>query len=485
MNQGVIKRIIEVINDKNKWCVEFGAWDGIYCTNCRNLITDEGWSGILIESDNKKYRKLVDNYRGNNAVICINKTVNFEGPDRFDLILSKTPVPKNFDLLSIDIDGNDYHIWNSVGLYKPKIVVIEFNQSIPIDIEFVQPRDMNINQGSSLLAIVNLGKKKGYELIATTDFDAFFVDNKYFGLFGIKDNSLSAIHKEQKYYTRLFQLFDGTLVLSGCEDLFWHGIKINREKIQTLPKFLRAYPTKLSSFQRLIFNYGWRGSFIYVFKAVIRSFNSFARRLKKIIRHNTLCNKMLIHAHEEKSLQKWKKDGMPDQLPHELKQMVIKDYARKYGIKIFVETGTFLGQTVDAVKYAFNKIFSIELDDKLYNNAKTKFLKFKNISIIRGDSAEVLPGILNDISEPCLFWLDGHYSHGITAKAKIDTPILQELSHILSHPVKEHIILIDDAHFFNSQGDWPDIKKLEEMVHKERPDLIFEIKNDIIRIHKS
>ena len=243
---GIIEKIFEIIKENDKWCVEFGAWDGKKFSNTWTLIKNKGWFGVLLEGDSERYKQLLMTYKDNPKVTCINKFVEFEGLYCIDNILSKIPIPKYFDLLCIDVDGNDYHIWDSMALYQPKVVVIEFNPSIPNDIDFIQPKNMNINQGSSLLSIFNLGREKGYELVATTIVNAIFVDRQYFGLFGINDNSLSILHKGHEYHTRLYQLFDGTLVLEGCNRLIWHGIEIGQESIQVLPRFLRFYPCTTS-----------------------------------------------------------------------------------------------------------------------------------------------------------------------------------------------------------------------------------------------
>ncbi len=238
---GVIEKIFEIVKGNN-WCVEFGAWDGKYLSNTWNLITNKGWSAVLIEANKKKYQQLIRRYRGNNRVTCFNKLVEFSNENTLDYILSNTPISQSFDLLSIDIDGNDYHIWDSMKKYNPKVVIIEFNPTIPNDIEFIQPKNMKINQGSSLLSLVKLGKKKGYEIITTIGANAFFIKNQYFGLFGIKNDPLSLLYYDKEVYTRIFQLFDGTLVLDGCDTLIWHRKKINQKKIQVLPKFLRRIP---------------------------------------------------------------------------------------------------------------------------------------------------------------------------------------------------------------------------------------------------
>ena len=74
---------------------------------------------------------------------------------------------------------------------------------------------------------------------------------------------------------------------------------------------------------------------------------------------------------------------------------------------------------------------------------------------MHGDSGEILPELLNNINEPILFWLDGHYSAGNTSKGSLNTPIIKELVTIFQHPIKQHIILIDDARLFNGADDYP------------------------------
>ena len=271
---GIIEKIFLVIGESNKQCVEFGAGDGKAMSNTRNLLSNKGWSGVAIEADKNLYVQLVTNYQDNQRVICINKVVNFEGQDTLDNMLRATPMKESFDLLSIDVDGNDYHMWDSIKAYSPRVVVVEFNQTIPPDIEFVQPRNLNVNQGTSLLSLVILGKAKGYELIAATDLNAFFVKKEYFNLFGIHDNSIRSIRLDSDYETHLFQLYDGTLVLAGNKRLLWHGRCIDQNKIQVLPKILRKYPDKLSPVMRSCAKHGWSGIIVYIssllHKAAIR-----------------------------------------------------------------------------------------------------------------------------------------------------------------------------------------------------------------------
>ena len=173
------------------------------------------------------------------------------------------------------------------------------------------------------------------------------------------------------------------------------------------------------------------------------------------------------------------------QPPHErIKHEVVKTYAKNFLISIFVETGTYEGEMVNAIRKIFETIYSIELDYELYNSAKEKFSKYNQISIIQGDSSKILPLILSKINQPCLFWLDAHYSGGFTSKGEIETPILTELSHILNNSEFDHVILIDDARCFIGLNDYPTLKELKNLISKKRPNYSFIVKEDIIRIHK-
>lgn len=248
---GILEQIFEIIKG-DRWCVEFGAYDGEHLSNTRNLIVNHGWRGILIEASPERFRKLLETYKGNNRITCLNKFVDFEGENSLDSILKETPVPKDFDLLSIDIDGNDYHIWDLFKIYEPKVVVIEFNPSIPLDVEFIQEKDRNINHGNSLLALYNLAIKKEYKLVATTFLNAFFVKKELFPLFKINCDAPGCIHKDKSAQTQIFQLYDGTLVLRGYNKLLWHQYEINQEKFQILPKYLRKFPDKFSRWEYLL-----------------------------------------------------------------------------------------------------------------------------------------------------------------------------------------------------------------------------------------
>ena len=172
--------------------------------------------------------------------------------------------------------------------------------------------------------------------------------------------------------------------------------------------------------------------------------------------------------------------------PHRVKQKTVLGYATQFSIPTLVESGTYLGDMIDAVKRNFRTIYSIELDEGLYQRAKRKFGQFQHIILLQGDSAQVLPGVLVQTDEPCLFWLDAHYSGGITAKGDLETPIVQELRQILAHPLAaQHVILIDDARNFVGANDYPSLRQVENLVSTICPSSVMHVRDDIIRIHQS
>jgi hypothetical protein len=181
--------------------------------------------------------------------------------------------------------------------------------------------------------------------------------------------------------------------------------------------------------------------------------------------------------------ERWQEAGKPVPAPHAVKRRIILAYARSFGAGTFIETGTYLGDMVWTVKDLFQTIFSIELSTDLSKRAQKRFRAEPKIEICQGDSCEVLPRILSRVSEPCLFWLDGHYSAGVTARGILETPIIQELETIFAHTVREHVILVDDARMFDGSHDYPTLDVLRQLVDHHRPEFVFAVANDIIRIH--
>jgi hypothetical protein len=175
---------------------------------------------------------------------------------------------------------------------------------------------------------------------------------------------------------------------------------------------------------------------------------------------------------------------------YETKRSVIINIASLYKLNdVFVETGTFLGETVEKMKDKFNRVISIELSKELADGASNRFINDRNVSIICGDSSLILVDLIAKFKAPCLFWLDGHYSSEFyigdkyikTAMGESVTPIIKELNILLSHHIKKHVILIDDARLFRGKGGYPSIRDVKNLI-KNSGYYYAGKKNDIIRI---
>lgn len=169
--------------------------------------------------------------------------------------------------------------------------------------------------------------------------------------------------------------------------------------------------------------------------------------------------------------------------PADVKQGVVAKYGRKHRLKVLIETGTFEGEMVEAMQRRFRTIHSIEIFEPLHQKALRKFAGIDHIHLHHGDSGNCLPGILAGLNEPALFWLDAHYSGEGTGRGDAETPILKEIRDILSHSVRGHVILIDDARLFVGGNGYPSLNELRESVRGKRPRWAFIVRDDIIRIH--
>jgi hypothetical protein len=127
-----------VPEDRGGWVCEFGAWDGRYLSNTFSLVK-KGFQGVFIEGNTSKFQDLLETVHQYPNIIPLNAFVHFSANHErgLDNLLQRTPIPFDFDVLSIDVDSYDYHIWDSLKQYAPKIVVIEMNSQIGTDVEHV------------------------------------------------------------------------------------------------------------------------------------------------------------------------------------------------------------------------------------------------------------------------------------------------------------------------------------------------------------
>lgn len=179
---------------------------------------------------------------------------------------------------------------------------------------------------------------------------------------------------------------------------------------------------------------------------------------------------------------RWQLNGKKGATPHSVKEDMIRSLKEKYHLTTLVETGTYQGDMVEAMKNDFEHVYSIELSKEFAWKAKKRFQSEKNITILQGDSATVISKLVKKLKKPALFWLDAHFSGGNTAQAKKDTPIEKELQVILNHKVTGNVVLIDDAVLFVGKNDYPTLSRVKEVVLKKYPASTITVENDAIEI---
>ena len=197
---GVLKEILKRLNLKNKikWCVEFGAWDGTHLSNTYNLVR-KGWKAVYIEGNRKKFNDLLKTKRKNRNIIAINEFVsrNRLSKNSLDNILKRTDIPKDFEILSIDIDSFDLEVWQSISFFDPKIVIIEINSAYPPGIIKWHSEEYSNVNGNSFSATLKVGQDKGYDLICHTG-NMIFIKKEFTELINLDPKLL-------KYPELLFQ----------------------------------------------------------------------------------------------------------------------------------------------------------------------------------------------------------------------------------------------------------------------------------------
>jgi hypothetical protein len=178
----------------------------------------------------------------------------------------------------------------------------------------------------------------------------------------------------------------------------------------------------------------------------------------------------------------WTLKGKGQPTPHLVKQGIIRSYRRKYDLEVLVETGTYLGEMVGAMLDEFSSITSIELDQKLFEMAVRRFASQGQVTILQGDSATVMPRLIGQLSTRTLFWLDGHYSGGITAHGAKGSPILEELQAVLGSMRVPYVILVDDARLFGLDPGYPARREVDVLVQRLQPCARIAVSDDVIQI---
>jgi hypothetical protein len=180
----------------------------------------------------------------------------------------------------------------------------------------------------------------------------------------------------------------------------------------------------------------------------------------------------------------WRIAGRPIPPPPLVKQAIVKAYQRRSGVRVFIETGTFAGEMIGAVADRFERVISIELDPGWHAKALERFGARPAVTLLQGDSGVRLREVLASLAEPALFWLDAHYAGPLTARGALDSPIVQELDAIRSHPVGGHVVLIDDMRYFTGTDGYPHAVDLVQWIRSADPQGAVEIRDDILRWHR-
>jgi len=182
---GLLQYLYSVIPIRKKYYIEFGASNGNTIENTRNLRVNCGWSGLLMEGDS-------------NLVNQSNGLVKHEWitPENIMELFSKYDVPEDFDFLSIDIDGDDIYVFDSIDTekYKPSVIIAEYNPGLPnhlplaiekgksdYGIDFHKPKNQNfpVYHGANINAWHVVSKRKGYSIITTCGVNVVMVRNEY------------------------------------------------------------------------------------------------------------------------------------------------------------------------------------------------------------------------------------------------------------------------------------------------------------------
>ena len=177
----------------------------------------------------------------------------------------------------------------------------------------------------------------------------------------------------------------------------------------------------------------------------------------------------------------WKLRGEPRRIPHVIKQRAVLEYGRAFNLTTLVETGTYYGEMIAAVRGRFRQVYSIELDPRLAKLAQQRFREDARVKIVEGDSQSTVPKLLKQLNERCLWWLDAGYC-GWVGEVGNPNRLGSELTAILSDQRYDHVILMDDADGVNGQGGSPTLDELIVSIRSNYPDRRVEVVRNIIRI---
>jgi hypothetical protein len=209
---GILEEIFARIGTKNKYCVEFGAGNGSELSNIWHLIESKGWRGLLMDNDEKRCAAWDELLKDFPETIILRTSVDISGDRSLDSLLTQNNAPNDLDLLSIDIDSDDYHMFDSLKKFKPRVVIIEHNPTIPPGDALFQSPGEKESFGSSAQANLDLAHKKGYRLAAMTHTNSIFVIESEFSKLKIDEPSIEAVF-DWSGLTHIISAYNGSIYL--------------------------------------------------------------------------------------------------------------------------------------------------------------------------------------------------------------------------------------------------------------------------------
>lgn len=200
---GILAEILRRLHIGPGFFVEFGVQDGSICNTAQ--LAANGWSGVYIEADEGYAERLAQRYASSPRVKTMQRFVTAEN---IADIFASAGVPKEFDVLSIDIDGNDYWVWRALSGYKPRVVVIEYNAEHAPPERWVMKYnpahrwDKTTYYGASLASYAALAETLGYALVGTekTGVNAFFIRKDLVNASGFRALSAAEGYHPVGYY---------------------------------------------------------------------------------------------------------------------------------------------------------------------------------------------------------------------------------------------------------------------------------------------
>lgn len=175
-------------------------------------------------------------------------------------------------------------------------------------------------------------------------------------------------------------------------------------------------------------------------------------------------------------------NGFRVPLPPVMKTAILRSSLREHSCRCLVETGTYLGDTCWAFRHECDQLFTIEISTDLADLALPRFIRHPHVHVLTGDSSELLKTVIPKLHYKTLFWLDGHFSGGMTGKGDIECPLYNEIEAILSMCKTEFVILIDDVRCLDKDPAYPKMDELVEFVKSHSSRYNISIANDIMTI---